>query len=178
MKCHYHPKIDAEAQCVVCGRNLCGACVQMEADQIYCRGCKRNIVHPVGNKNVVLSSGACGAIAGLVSIIPGFNLLNCVFCLWITGGGALAVFLAKRISNIKGRIAVQKAALAGCITGLVASLIAWVAEEIFTLASFELLYEAYAIFEGPMLLFHAAVRTVLFIFFGALAGIISNELIL
>jgi len=38
VKCHFHPKVDADAICSVCGVPLCKIC-QIEDGEIYCEDC-------------------------------------------------------------------------------------------------------------------------------------------
>ncbi|HPW18757.1 MAG TPA: hypothetical protein PLP83_10325 [Candidatus Aminicenantes bacterium] len=60
-----------------------------------------------------------GAAAGVFSAIPGFSLLNCVCCLWIMGGAAVAVKLLAQASPVSLKPA--DGALAGALTGIVAA---------------------------------------------------------
>jgi hypothetical protein len=59
-----------------------------------------------------------GAIAGLFSAIP---FLNCLCCLWIIGGGALAAYLWAKDSPV--RLTPGEGALAGGFAGLIAAVI-------------------------------------------------------
>lgn len=60
-----------------------------------------------------------GIVAGLLSIIPGFNFLNCCFCAWLVFGGALA---SKLVINRSQRVVKNgEGAQIGAITGVIAS---------------------------------------------------------
>ncbi len=39
VKCHFHPKADADSICCVCGVPLCKLCQIEEAGEIYCEDC-------------------------------------------------------------------------------------------------------------------------------------------
>jgi len=59
-----------------------------------------------------------GAVAGLLSAIP---LVNCLCCLWVIGGGALAAFLWTK--DLPGRPTAGEGALVGAFAGVVAAVI-------------------------------------------------------
>jgi uncharacterized membrane protein YidH (DUF202 family) len=118
-------------------------------------------------------------------------VLNCVLCLWIVVGGALAVYFVKRWNDIKGKISTGKAALTGAISGFVAAIIAIVVN-FFVAGDFrsildeamrspeveQALRDAGVTLEeiaGIVLVFIVLVMIVVFALFGALGGIISNE---
>lgn len=62
-----------------------------------------------------------GAVAGMLSGLPIFNLLNCLCCLWIIGGAAVSVkLLANRTS---GPLTSSDGAVVGALTGIVASVV-------------------------------------------------------
>jgi len=39
LKCHYHPRAIATAECSVCGVGLCRRCVIQDRGTVYCDGC-------------------------------------------------------------------------------------------------------------------------------------------
>lgn len=57
-----------------------------------------------------------GAVAGLLSAIP---FVNCLCCLWIIGGGALAAYLWAK--DIPGGLTSGEGALVGAFAGVVAA---------------------------------------------------------
>lgn len=180
MKCFYHAERDAVAQCAVCEKNLCSMCVIEREEKKYCKNCIKNMKYPVKIKNIAISSLICGVAAGALSAFPGTNMCNLACCLWIVVLGALAVYIAKKINSIEGKIPVEKAALTGALTGFVASLVMWGILQIETFGivseSILLLYMLMSPID-PMVIFNVGVRTGLFALFGALGGIISNEVI-
>lgn len=145
----------------------------------------------VDTGKIFIPALACGVLAGLLSIAPIIGALNCVFCLWIVLGGGLAVYLLKRLNNIKGKISTGKAALTGGLTGFIASLISsaylFLSTEEFDYAMNEAMrspevqealreagIEAGEI-TGIILVGVAIVYMILFSIFGGLGGVISNE---
>jgi len=62
-----------------------------------------------------------GAIAGFLSGFPFFGLFNCVCCLWIVGGGAVAVKLLSK--STPGILSSSDGAVVGALTGIVASVV-------------------------------------------------------
>ncbi len=62
-----------------------------------------------------------GAVAGLFSGLPLFGLLNCVCCLWIVGGAAIAVKLLSK--STPGILSSSDGAIVGALTGIVASVV-------------------------------------------------------
>lgn len=190
MNCYYHPERNAVAQCVICGKNLCTDCVINKEGQNYCRECLGITETSVDFGKLIVPALGCGALAGIFSIAPIISVLNCVFCLWIVLGGAFAVYLAKRFNNIKGKISTGKAAFAGGLTGLVASIfmtIYLLMGENLEIAIKEAMQqpqfqealqdtgmEAEA-FTGVLSVLVILMFMVGFALFGALGGIISNE---
>ena len=62
-----------------------------------------------------------GAIAGLLSGLPIIGAGNCVCCLWIVGGAAIATkLLAKNTSNM---LTAGDGAIVGALTGIVAAVV-------------------------------------------------------
>src|SRR5215813_11961273 len=60
-----------------------------------------------------------GLIAGILSVIPGINLVNCCFCAWLLVGGAVA---AKMLINRTPRpIKSGEGAQVGALTGVIAA---------------------------------------------------------
>lgn len=62
-----------------------------------------------------------GAVAGLLSGIPFFSLFNCVCCLWIVAGAAMATRLLAR--NSFGSLTSGDGAIVGALTGIVAAVV-------------------------------------------------------
>jgi len=189
MNCYYHPERASVAQCVACGKNLCSECVTTKDGRNYCKECLRTGEIQIEIEKIVIPALACGVLAGILSVIPILSLLNCFFCLWIIIGGGLAVYLVKYLNNIRGKLTVGTAALTGGLTGLVAGIVRAVAAlflgtllyslmkdtafefpDIFTDTGF--LYSPF----GALVAFATLVTIFLYVIFGALGGIISNEI--
>ena len=62
-----------------------------------------------------------GAVAGLLSGIPFFSLFNCICCLWIVAGAAMATRLLARDSS--GSLTSGDGAIVGALTGIVAAVV-------------------------------------------------------
>ncbi|OGD18207.1 MAG: hypothetical protein A2V76_09755 [Candidatus Aminicenantes bacterium RBG_16_63_14] len=65
-----------------------------------------------------------GAVAGLLSGLPFFGLFNCICCLWIVGGAAMAAKLLS--SKTPGILKPSDGAIVGALTGIVAALVSTV----------------------------------------------------
>jgi hypothetical protein len=61
-----------------------------------------------------------GAIAGVLSGLPVFSLVNCVCCLWILGGAALAVKTLSQATTLV--LKPSDGALEGALTGIIAAI--------------------------------------------------------
>jgi hypothetical protein len=62
-----------------------------------------------------------GVFIGVMSALPFINLGNCCCCLWVLGGGALAVYL--RQQNTPYALPASEGALLGLIAGFVGGII-------------------------------------------------------
>jgi len=62
-----------------------------------------------------------GLAIGVLSALPFVNLGNCVCCLWIVGGGALAVYLMQQ--NHPYPITAADGALVGLLAGMIGAII-------------------------------------------------------
>ena len=143
-----------------------------KGERDYCSDCRGKREYAVGTGELIFPPIVCGIVAGLLS-----SFFSLCFCLWVVGAGALAVYVVKRISQAK-RIRVEKAAFAGGLTGGVASLAMWI---IFHSGTFGLTLEMMFIlmvipFSDGSFLWNTGLRTLIFVFFGTLGGIVSNEL--
>ena len=178
MKCFYHPERDSTHQCALCGKQLCPECVYTKEDLSYCIECMRSSVNV---PHILISAVSCGTAAGILSALPWVNLANCFFCLWIVVGGGLSVFVAKKISNTKGRIRGEQAVLIGGLTGVVASLVMWGVYRVEILSLFSEDYLITYLFMFPLLngigIFTIGARTLLFAVFGGVGGVILNRLL-
>jgi hypothetical protein len=191
MNCYYHPDRTSVAQCFICGKNLCSDCVVMKEGHTYCKDCLGTGEASIEMQKILVPALIGGVVGGVLSVTPIISVLNCVLCLWIVVGGALAVYFVKRWNDIKGKISTGKAALTGAISGFVAAIIAIVVN-FFVAGDFrsildeamrspeveQALRDAGVTLEeiaGIVLVFIVLVMIVVFALFGALGGIISNE---
>ncbi len=62
-----------------------------------------------------------GAVAGLLSGLPFIGAGNCICCLWIVGGAAMAVKLLAAASP--GALKASDGAIVGALTGIVAAMV-------------------------------------------------------
>ena len=86
-------------------------------------------------------------------------------CMWIVIGGGGAVFLLKSSIDTKGKLRIEKAVLAGGLTGVIAALVLFLVEYIFEASQFSRFVLGSVVLNMP----------ILFIF-GAL-GVIVNEVL-
>lgn len=64
-----------------------------------------------------------GGAAGVASQIPGLNLVNCLCCALVVGGGMLAVFLALRNEPATEKVPYGDGALIGVLAGVVTAIV-------------------------------------------------------
>jgi hypothetical protein len=163
----------------------------MKEGHTYCKDCLSTGEASIEMQKILVPALIGGVVGGVLSVTPIISVLNCVLCLWIVVGGALAVYFVKRWNDIKGKISTGKAALTGAISGFVAAIIVIVVN-FFLAGDFrsildeamrspevgEALRDAGVTLEeivGVVLVFVVLVMIVIFALFGALGGIISNE---
>jgi hypothetical protein len=146
----------------------------------------------IDTSRLIIPALGFGLLAGILSSVPVLSLLNCVFCLWVVLCGGLAVYMVKRHYNIQGKIITMKAALAGAITGGIAGIITNIPalisredmvttlQEVLNQPEFQEIWkEAGTNLEESMdqlIVLAVILNIVLFLLFGALGGIISNEI--
>ncbi|MBU7023237.1 MAG: hypothetical protein HXS40_03640 [Theionarchaea archaeon] len=192
MNCYYHPDRTSVAQCFICGKNLCSDCVVMKEGHTYCKDCLGTGEAAIEMQKILVPALIGGVVGGILSVTPVISILNCVLCLWIVVGGALAVYFVKRWNDIKGKISTGKAALTGAISGFVAAIITMVVnflvagdfrsildEAMRSPEAAEALRDAGVSFDeivGVVLVFVVLIMIVVFTIFGALGGILSNEI--
>ena len=70
-----------------------------------------------------LSALIAGALMGLLANLPVLNLINCILCIWIWLGGALAVYLYRRYHPANIPPTVGQGALLGVVAGLIAAVV-------------------------------------------------------
>jgi hypothetical protein len=87
------------------------------------------------NSKALTAAAIAGAGIGLLSSIPILNLVNCLLCAWVWGGGIFAIWLYKRNS---GEMAVpsNQGAIIGLVAGVIGGLIAGVLGSILGAGSF------------------------------------------
>jgi hypothetical protein len=146
----------------------------------------------IDSSRLIIPALGFGLLAGILSIVPVLSLLNCVFCLWVVLCGGLTVYMVKRHYNIQGKIITMKAGLAGAITGGIAGIVTNIpflisredmvttVQEVLNQPEFqELLEGTGSILEesmGQLIILGVILNIVFFLLFGALGGIISNEI--
>jgi hypothetical protein len=64
-----------------------------------------------------------GAAVGVVGSLPVLNLVNCVLCIWVWLGGALAVYTYRRLQGGLENPTVKQGAGLGALSGVVGALI-------------------------------------------------------
>ena len=186
MNCYYHPDREAAAQCVICGKYLCSECNIIKEGKSYCKECLRVSESQVSWDKILIPGIISGCVAGVLSFAVWDTPFNCLCCLWIVLGGALAVFLLKRLNKITGKIGTGMAAVTGGLAGIVAGIIIsvvvdlrfFVEEAMKTPDVQEMLRESGVTAEelaGITLAMFVVVIVIGFALFSALGGIIANE---
>ncbi len=188
MYCYYHSDRPSVAQCVICGKDLCSDCNIVKEGQSYCRDCLGTGETSVELGKLIIPALGCGAIGGVLSLAPG---IGCLCCLWVILAGGLAVFILKRYYGIKGKITMGNAILTGGLAGFVASIISLLPvvfqrgelerayQEMLTTPEVEEAFRELGITAadiGAFVVLAAVISVVLFTAFGALGGILSNEI--
>lgn len=190
MNCYYHPDRPSVARCVVCGKDLCTDCNIIKEGQNYCRDCLGMGEVPVELGKMLLPVLGCGLLGGVLSIIPIVQFGNCLCCLWIILAGGLAVFILKRYYNIKGKISTGNALITGGSTGFVASFITLLPVMLFPDQVYSIVDEALrspefqeafqdagvSVDASFFVVLAAVILIIAYSLFGALGGIISNEI--
>lgn len=119
-----------------------------------------------------------GVIAGILSVIPIINFVNCICCGWIVIFGFVSVYLLKK--DIK-TVEPIDGAIVGALTGLIAFVFVTIIGILFTslfvgstgmYRSMEYM-ELNAFVSGTYLFFQGVMRIIIFPIFGAFGGIIG-----
>ncbi len=119
-----------------------------------------------------------GVIAGILSVIPIINFVNCICCGWIVIFGFVSVYLLKK--DIK-TVEPIDGAIVGALTGLIAFVVVTIIKILFTSlfvgstgmsGSMEYM-ELNAFVSGAYLLMSGVMRIIIFPIFGAFGGIIG-----
>ncbi|KYK37170.1 MAG: hypothetical protein HXS46_12795 [Theionarchaea archaeon] len=132
MNCYYHPDRASVAQCVVCGKNLCSECNIIKEGQSYCRECLGRTDVSIGTRKILLPALGCGILTAILSVVlpagimivtPMPSVAGCGCCAGVVLAGGLAVFLVKHLYGVKGKISMTTAALTGGLSGFTGSVI-------------------------------------------------------
>ena len=96
----------------------------------HCMQCGTPADQPVplgqlGNSNFTQPALIGGAAIGILSSLPLVNLGNCICCMWVIGGGALASWLlTKQHPGGAGSVTYGDGAFVGVLSGIVGAMIA------------------------------------------------------
>lgn len=74
-------------------------------------------------KSIVLPSLYGGLLIGLLSIIPGLNLVNCMCCAGVMSGGAFAVYMHRRAVGPQVRIQGMTGMSLGLFAGMIGTIV-------------------------------------------------------
>lgn len=77
----------------------------------------------MNTRSFILSALLAGLFMALFGNIPLLNLVNCILCLWVWLGGALAVWLYRRFQKGGQGLTSGQGALLGAVTGVVGALL-------------------------------------------------------
>lgn len=76
----------------------------------------------MNTRSFVLSALIGGGVIGLLGNLPVLNLINCLLCIWVWVGGALAVFLYRRFQQGRLGLTPAQGAGLGAVAGLIGAL--------------------------------------------------------
>jgi hypothetical protein len=77
----------------------------------------------MNSRSLFLASGIAGLIIGVLSGVPFINIVNCLLCAWVWGGGILAVYLYQRNEPTALMVKPEQGALLGAIAGVIGAII-------------------------------------------------------
>ena len=117
-------------------------------------------------KELFTASLVCGIIAGIFSGFPDLQAGNMFCCMWVVLGGGGAVFLLRSSIGSKDKLRIEKAILAGGLTGVIAALVLFPVEYIFEASQFSRFELGSVVLAMPALFI-----------FGALGGVVVNEVL-
>lgn len=73
----------------------------------------------MNTRSFLLSSLIAGAAIGLLGSLPVLNFVNCLLCIWVWGGGLLAVYVYRRFQPGQPALSPAQGAGLGAVAGLV-----------------------------------------------------------
>ncbi len=85
------------------------------------------------NSKALTAAAIAGVVIGLVSGLPIINLVNCLLCVGIWGGGILAVWLYMRQAGVNS-VTQQEGLMVGLVAGIIGGLISGVLSMVFNSA--------------------------------------------
>jgi hypothetical protein len=77
----------------------------------------------MNSRSFILSAIIAGVVIGFLANLPGLNLINCFLCIWVWGGGILAVFLYQRFQHGKSGLTPSQGAGLGALSGLIGAFV-------------------------------------------------------
>jgi hypothetical protein len=85
------------------------------------------------NTRALLYSGLIAGIAmALLAEVPGLSFINCVCCVWLWGGGILAVYIYRRFAREQPRLSILQGMGVGATAGLIGAFIGAVLNVLFS----------------------------------------------
>lgn len=128
----------------------------------------------------LISTLIAGAVMGLLSNIPLLNLVNCLLCAWLWGGGILAVFLYRRFAPEHFELTSSNGILLGLVAGVFGAVIGAIVSVIFQAATqqtFVRLIEQQELFRSELAPYMDTLRSAGgFSFFGLVCNLIFYPL--
>lgn len=73
----------------------------------------------MNTRSFLYASLIAGAAIGLLGSLPLLNLVNCLLCIWVWGGGLLAVYLYRRFQPGQAALTPAQGAGLGAVSGLI-----------------------------------------------------------
>jgi hypothetical protein len=77
----------------------------------------------MNTRSVLLTILIAGFAIAIFGSLPILNLINCVLCIWVWLGGALAVFVYRKLQGGQELLTVKQGAGLGALSGLVGALV-------------------------------------------------------
>ncbi len=90
-----------------------------------------------------------GLLIGVISGVPGLNLINCACCAGVIGGGIFAVYMFRRDAGPYAQITSTDGVVLGLVAGLIGAVLASILAALFGTASMEMLEQAKQYIDDP-----------------------------
>ncbi len=83
-------------------------------------------------RSLLLASGIAGLFIGALSDLPFISLGNCVLCMWVWGGGILAVYMYRVFETGQPNPTTGNAIAIGALAGMVGAIVGTIISALFS----------------------------------------------